>query len=198
MHSLTAKKIAMINYQILKNIPQEALNTIKMEWELSKENLKNDPHFYYRSLDEYQDLGIIKDTHKLHDIVKSFISIPYDNIMFLISNPKSGLGPVHIDAGRGCGINIPLEVDFVNSCFFIANQECTEREFHEGEPVSKGTKRFLYEPEKFDYYNVREPILINTKEAHGFFNHANTTRVLFSISFNKSYEEILREVTDLK
>lgn len=191
------KKIVTTNYKILKGIPQDALNNIKNEWELSKGKLMDNSHFYYMSIDEYQDLAIIDDSHPLHDIVKSFISIPYDNIMFLISNPKSGLGPVHIDAGRGCGINIPLEVDFINSCFFIANQECTEREFHEGEPVSKGTKRFLYEPEKYDYYNVREPILIDTKQPHGFFNHANTARVLFSISFNESYEEILPKMSNI-
>lgn len=181
----------MRNYQILKGIPKDSLDNIKNEWELSKGNLRDNSHFYYMSIDEYQDLAIVNDSHPLHDIVKSFIDIPYDHIMFLISNANSGLGPIHIDAGRGCGINIPLEVDFVNSCFFIANQECTERPFHDGEPVHEGTKRFFYEPEKYDYYNVREPIVINTKKAHGFFNHSNTTRVLFSISFNQSYEEII-------
>lgn len=184
------------NYQILKNFPSEVLDMIQKEWDLCKGNLTDDPNFFYMSIDEYQDLAIIDDSHKLHDIVKSFINIPYDHIMFLISNAKSGLGPVHIDAGRECAINIPLEVDFINSCFFIANQECTERKFNEGEPVHEGTKRFLYEPEKYDYYNVKEPILINTKQAHGFFNHADTTRVLFSISFNQPYSEVLQGLID--
>ena len=183
----------MTNYHILNGIPQEALNMIQEEWEFVKENLRDNPIFsHYIRADEYQDYAVINETHKLHDIVKSFIDIPYDHLMFLISDAKSGLGPVHIDAGRCCAINIPLEVDFINSCFFIANQECTERPFHEGEPVNKGTKRFLYEPQRYDYYNVRKPILIDTKQAHGFFNHAASTRVLFSISFaNISYTEVM-------
>tara|TARA_R110000764_G_scaffold4541_18_gene18602 strand:+ start:3915 stop:4499 length:585 start_codon:yes stop_codon:yes gene_type:complete len=183
----------MSNYHILNGIPQEALNMIQYEWESVKDNLKDNPIFsHYISVDEYQDFAVIDATHKLHDIVKSFIDIPYNHIMFLISNGKSGLGPVHIDAGRECAINIPIEVDFINSCFFIANQECTERPFHDGEPVSEGTKRFLYEPERYDYYNMRKPILINTKQPHGFFNHAPTTRVVFSISFiDKPYTEVM-------
>lgn len=191
MHSWTARKIVTTNYHILKGISKNALDSIKLEWELSKSNIKDNSHFKYITADEYQDYVIIHKEHKLHNIVKSEISLQYQSIMFLISNPRSGLGPVHIDAGRGCAINIPIDIDYNNTCFFIANQECTERAFLEGEPVNQGSKRFLYEPEKYDYYNVREPILLNTKKAHGFFNHSDKKRVLLSISFSESYENIL-------
>lgn len=186
----------MNNYHILKNLPEEFLDVIMEEWLRAKENLKDNEDFDYVVADKNQDYIYINKSNRLHDLVKSFISVPYQGIIFLINNPKSGLGPVHIDANRECAINIPLEVDFLNSCYFTANQECTERPIRPDEGMAnKGTKRYLYEPHKYDYYNSREPALINTKAPHGFFNFGDTPRVLFSISFGIPYDEVLKELT---
>ena len=195
MLSLMEKKIAMTNYHILKNLPQEFLDLIKEEWLIAKPNLKNSADFRYVVADKNQDYVLINKSHKIYDIVNKFISVPNEGLSFLINNPNTGLGPVHIDASRMCAINIPLEVDFINSCFFIENQECTERPFHNQDgQLHPGTKRFLYEPQKYDYYNSREPVLMNTKKTHGFFNYSNNSRVLFSISFTRPYEEVLSEI----
>lgn len=176
-------------------MPQEFLDVIKKEWQLAKNDLKNSAHFHYVFADESQDFAAINRSHKLHDIVKSFISVPYDNIVFLINNPHGGLGPVHIDANRGCAINIPVELDLINSCFFIANQECTERPISETEGMANtGTRRYLYEPHKYDYYNSREAVLMNNKKTHGFFNYSDKPRVLFSIGFNSPYDEVLEKL----
>ena len=161
-------------------------------WEIDKTSLNDESRFKFFRPDQYQDYIIIKPGHPLYDIIN--LPVDYVSLTYLRSLPRAGLGPVHIDSNRGCALNIPIQVDFDNSFCFVANEECTERDPYEFEPVSPGSKRYLYEPEKYQYYNVRKPCLLNTKKPHGFANFADTERVLLSISFTESFNSIMSNI----
>jgi len=183
------------NFEILKDFPKEIIDAAKYYWELDKECLNDESRFKFFRLDEYQDYIVIGKDHPLQKYVK--FSIKQFSIVYLRSLPRAGLGPVHIDSNRGCALNIPISVDPNDSFCFTAKYdvECTERPFHPNEIVNPESKRYLYEPEKYDYYNVRESCLLNTKATHGFANFAETERVLLSVSFKSSFEDVLRNLT---
>lgn len=164
-------------------------------WEKDKNYLETSEDLQLIRPDEYQDYIVIKDSHPLHDLLN--IPVPYFALVYLRSLPRAGLGPVHIDSKRQCALNIPIQVDLDSSFFFVANQECTEREPYENEPVNVGSKRYIYEPEKYNYYNLREPCLLDTKTPHGFANFANTERILLSIGFLESYDTVLTHLRSL-
>ena len=180
------------NFEILKDFPKEIIDAAKYHWELDKDCLDDETRFKFFRLDKYQDYVVIKGNHPLQSLIK--FPVDHFSILYLRSLPAAGLGPVHIDSNRGCALNIPISVDPNDSFCFTAKYdvECTERPFHSDEVGNPESKRYLYEPEKYDYYNVRESCLVNTKATHGFANFAETERVLLSVSFSQPYDEVLR------
>ena len=189
MHSWT--EMRKMNFKILENFSKEIIDAAKYHWELDRNFLRDESRFKFFRLDEYQDYVVIKGDHPLQKLVK--FPIEHFSIIYLRSLPKAGLGPVHIDSNRGCALNIPISVDPNDSFCFTAKSgvKCTERPFYHDEIGNPESKRYLYEPEKYDYYNVRETCLLNTKVTHGFANFAETERVLLSISFKESYEDVV-------
>ena len=190
MHFWMVKKIVTSNFKILSNFPETLLQTVKSFWEIDCHNLKDSNRFKYYRPDEYQDYIVLKRNHALYDKFNLLCS----GMVYLKSDPRAGLGPIHIDSGRGCAINIPIQVDLNNSHFFVANTECTERDFFDKEVISPGSKRYEYEPEKYSYYNLRQACILNTKQPHGFANYSDSERILLSISFSESYEDVIKNL----
>lgn len=174
------------NYIILRDFPKPLIKSIREEY--LGANTHNKKLFDTVVLDEFQTYILVRRPHNLYNIMDKVIKLPYKNIMFLYSAPNAGMGPIHIDSSRSSSINIPIEVDYNNTCFFIAHSPCTE--IPPDEKTNKGSKRYAYEPENYDFYNVREPILLNTKAPHSFFVHSDQPRILMSISFDQHYEDL--------
>jgi hypothetical protein len=178
------------NMKILHNTPDQVIEYCTALWEESKDVIisKSDLGSYsYYSEDE-----IIQYVEFKSDILNSMITRIFNinvwGTMWVTSYPNVGMDHMHIDSTRCVGINIPISVDFDNSCFFIANQKCTER------PSEVRQRRFEYEPERYDWYNIKKPTIINAAVPHGYFNHANERRVLLSISVEGTYEEVLAKL----
>jgi len=182
-----------MTYRILEKSPQSLIDQITYYWLKDRYNLEQNDTLDFWRADHTQDCIIPNSNHKLNEIVNQFLPINHSGIMYSRNLPKCGLSPVHIDSNinRGCAINIPLNVDLNWSFFFIGPENCTERPIVEGEQINSGSKRYEYEPEKYQYYNLKKPILLDTKKPHGFANFAETDRVILSISFSENYEYIL-------
>jgi len=87
-----------------------------------------------------------------------------------------------------------VKVNLEKSCFFAIKpgEILTTRSAKEDEVIhGEEALRFLYEPEKYDYYNVRTPVALNNKLPHGYYNFASEDRVLLNVSFQCSYEEMI-------
>ena len=55
-----------------------------------------------------------------------------------------------------------------------------------------GPTGFFREQEgKFDYYNLEKPVLFSTKTPHGFANNSDRPRILLSVTFDLTYEQML-------
>lgn len=188
MHSWTEMEM-MRNFEILDNFSEDIIQAVKHHWDQDKHSLDDESRFVFVRPDEYQDYIIIKRGHSLYDTINAFECA---SIVYLRSMPRAGMGPIHIDSNRGCALNIPIRLDTKNSFCFVANEECTERLPFPNEPISVGSKRYEYEPEKYSYFNVRKPCLLNTKMPHGFANYSDHERVLLSVSFSQPYDEVLK------
>ena len=179
------------NMKILHNTPEHFVKYCVDLWEKTKEVVisKSEPNNYlYYAEDEFiQYIGF--ESNELKEFIKDIFNVDAWGVMWVTSWPNAGMDHIHADRTRNVGINIPIAVDFDNSCFFIesANQKCTEI------PSKKG-RRFKYEPERYDWYNIRKPTIINADAPHGYFNHSNTRRVLLSITVNGKYEEVLAKL----
>jgi len=181
------RKIAMTGYKIVP-IDPDLQKAVVDCWEVDRLNLEDKTKFIYYPENDFQDYAVLNPNHILYDLIK--FSVPYSALVYLRNPPRSGLGPVHIDSKRECALNIPVQVNPNDSFCFVAREECTERPHYEGENVHEGSKRYYYEPEKYDYYNVRQPCLLNTRIPHGFANFADTPRVLLSVCFYEPYDII--------
>jgi len=171
------KKIVTTQYKIIP-IDLELHKKIINQWEEDKLNLKDESKFRYEPDDGYHDLWRLNSNHPLYDLIK--FPIPYHEILYLRNPPKVGLGTPHVDGKRGCAFNIPIQVDFNSSLIYTAREECTR--------LPKSKRLYHYEPEKYDFYNLRQPALINTQNPHGGANFADTYRILLSVSFLESYD----------
>ena len=186
-----------MTFKILENIPEDFLSEIKKS--VLNCNLDDREKYRYIVGDEYQDYIFPPKDHELYDILGKYFKNDF-RVVILKNNPNCGLGPVHTDGSRfGC-INFPIKVDLDNSSFFIEREGETPtiRPPHPDEPINNNALRFLYEPEKYLYYNLRKAICISTKSAHGAFNHSNEERILLSVAFPglESYEDILDQVPE--
>lgn len=185
------------NMKILHNTPDDFISLVSNLWNDTKDEILNktnaDAYEYYESSDVVDYVGFY--SNELYSRFKDIFGIEIWGSMWLVAHPNIGMDAIHIDQERSVGFNIPVEVDFNNSCFFIANQECTERQFYPDEDIMHPTaKRFEFEPEKYDWYNIRKPTIINTKAPHGYFNHSTKRRVLLSIALEGTYEEVLSKI----
>lgn len=116
--------------------------------------------------------------------------------------------PLHIDSTRSCAVNFPLVVDHDRSGIVISkSDEATHldkfventsgasypswRDYaHDGK--MKG--HFQHQPELTETYDVRKPIIFNTKLPHGGFNDSEAPRIILSIGYRQDIVSALQKI----
>jgi hypothetical protein len=113
---------------------------------------------------------------------------------------------IHIDSTRSSAINFPVDVNHEESYFHIASEIGYERFTKADLPDSamypswrdyahdgkdKGwLDESLITDDMMTRYDLKQPILFDSKTPHGGVNNAETHRVIFSISYHKRKHEI--------
>jgi|TARA_R110001592_G_scaffold61672_11_gene188356 hypothetical protein len=180
-----------MTFKILENFPDKLLKDIQKQWYGFPQHPLGDAYHKRYAADEYQDYIFINKPHPLYDILFEYFNCDM-YLTYLRNKPRSGNGPVHTDSKREACINIPIEVDLLNSSFYMARmhyKEPTVRKPNEDEPVNEGALRFEWEPEKYLFYNLKKPILFSTKQAHGAYNYSDNERVLLSVTFKNEVRD---------
>jgi len=184
-----------MTFCVLEQFPEELHNRLIEIWKegVWKDQIEAHPDTFYH-------FHLAKD----HEIFKEF---PFARtIEYYMNTPGSNSGP-HLDRGRWCAINVPIDVNTEKSCFLIGkhfNLTKYRRKTHLDKPDNdanayfhkvseEGPTGFYYEDDGlFDYYNLEKPVIFCTKVPHGYHNdECETERVLVSITFDKKWEEML-------
>lgn len=140
--------------------------------------------------------------------------VPKENLIYthfpsanLIEYYEMSVGFVntpHLDRGRWCALNIPVENNppytdfFIGKHFHLAKyQKRPRRDPYHDETTEYGpTGMFKYDKHLFVHYTFEKPVVFSTKIPHGGTNKHNINRrVLATITFgNKHYEQLLNEL----
>lgn len=186
-----------INFKILHNTPQDFIDFCVNLWKTTKDQAMNGEGGHEIYVDDHVEKMIAFNNEELNARFEKIFGLKAWGSMWLTSHANVGQLPVHIDSDRPVGLNIPISVDLNNSCFYMSNQECTRRDLYPEEYLNCNPEkavRFEYEPERYDWYNVEKPVLLNAWAAHGYFNYADEIRVMLSISVEGLYEEVLAKL----
>lgn len=141
--------------------------------------------------------------NKLQELIIAPIDSPFGEsgkamgrpFTMMTTAPNAGHQTMHTDVHRRTILNIPIVVDTDYSIFYIGNDEdVTEIELERGAHHSVGARRFLYEPEKLKYYNLKNPVVFDCTLPHGFANWSNEERVILSIALDGKYEDIVPNI----
>ena len=128
----------------------------------------------------------------------------YKGVSFFVSLPGK-IDKFHIDTERSCAINFPVDVNTETSAFRIGiNPDLksyklrgsTIKEWQQKYYDGKGKGTFNLTDEEYESYGLHEAVLFNAKIPHGGANFGNDVRVIGSIGFNASYNEVLEYVKD--
>ena len=175
----------MSTFNVVNNFPNDLLEKVKAVWHegVFTNITEVNPgimHIYWLRVD-----------HDLFDYFpKESTTLEY------YLNPPHVINGLHLDRGRFSALNIPVQVDTNNSFFGIGKTDdlsyYTRKEgvftFETSEKGEKG--HFEYEKDKMLHYNLEKPVLFNTKVPHGLVNNADTERILLSVTFSKTYNEM--------
>lgn len=106
-------------------------------------------------------------------------------VIFLISDPNSGMGIPHTDKSRDFCLNIPIRVN-VNKGDYVAGKFESLSDYPEPEAFTLEGKtglRFDYDENYFENIKMDNPIFINTGLPHSWINDDDEYRVLASLYF---------------
>lgn len=179
-----------MTFTILENFPDELLQKLKDIW------YEGD---WYKELEASPGAMWHHCLRASHPIFSEF---PEETrTLEYYSNPPHAANGPHLDRGRWSAMNIPIEMDHENSYFMTGKTHLLKTykrkghlDYKDGHKVdnTKGPTGFFYEEEgKFDYYNLEKPVLFSTKTPHGFANKSDKPRVLLSVTFDLTYEQML-------
>lgn len=178
-------------YHILHNFPSEIQQQIldvwkAQQWKEVKEVVNN--KFWHYVLD---------NSNKLYE------HFPYmDCIEYYEVAPGMRNSP-HLDRGRWCALNFPVEVDYDNSFFhcgkyfWLGHYKLDEEKVAKGYTHTAGEKGpkgfYLWEENLMDKYSLEKPVFFSTKVPHGGDNKkSNTKRVICSIGCtNYTYDQVI-------
>lgn len=186
----------MKNFEILNNFPISFINEAREFYELDKNNIDDDNNYstWIPVDDDRCSFHSLETGHSLLEpLMKTFGEFPIYFAMILIGRARCGLGPVHIDPKRHAVVNIPIQVDIFNSLFFMGDESCLEIEPPESEKrgLRPGAKRFAYEPEKYEIYNLDKPVMFDAQIPHCWANWSDEERVILSVTLDCDYKEAL-------
>lgn len=176
----------MNNITILKNMPQEIIDTFKTYY---NENFKNvEPQSQWSDI-HYADSIPRDDAEELKKLFKT-VDIHAIEI-YTVLGPRR-MSP-HIDRGRSCAIQIPVDVDLENNYTYAVKGDNYKDLIRPGIDHRPGKKDiqyvndvehyfFKWDPDRYDTYNLEYPVLQNTSVPHGGHNLNNSTRKFFSLT----------------
>ena len=181
----------MKTWMILENFPEDLLQELKDIWqegEWYKELEASPGNMWHHCLREHHPV---------------YANLPEEakTLQYYSNPPHSGNGP-HLDRGRWSAMNIPIDVDHDNSYFLTGKTHLLKgyerkryldqyKDGHEVKSTNGPVGFFREEKDKFDYYNLEKPVLFSTKTPHGFANNSDRPRILLSITFNQTYEQMI-------
>lgn len=181
-------------YQILENFPKKLIEDLTQcwkdnDWEEVKDIYKS--RFFHYLLD---------NSHPLYDSFPDCVKIEfYEQIPGVLNSP-------HLDRGRWCAINVPIEVDFENSYFYVGKHFFLEKyqkddkdsaAIYRHKASTDGPTGFYYWSDTLmEKYNLEKPVIFSTKVPHGGVNtDSSTRRIIASISYVKyTYEQLLNRL----
>lgn len=179
-------------YHIMHNFPQDLQDEIINVWkdQIWKEVKEVVPgKFWHYVLDKNHPLKQkfeFMDAVEYYEVAPNFANSP------------------HLDRGRWCALNIPVEVDFENSFFHCGKYlwlghytlDPEKNKFNSylhqaGEQGPKGF--FLWDDNLMEKYDLKRPVLFNSKVPHGGNNkYASTNRVICSVGCTRyTYDQVL-------
>jgi len=179
-------------YHVLNNFPQDIMQEIMRVWKDQnwKEVKEVVPYRFWHY--------VLEKDHPLKRHFEFMDAIEYYEVAPGFKNSP------HLDRGRWCAINIPVEVDTENSFFhcgkylWLGHYELDPSK-NDGNSYlhaagEKGPKGFfLWDDDLIEKYNLEKPVLFNSKVPHGGDNiHATTNRVIASIGCTRyTYDQII-------
>lgn len=184
------------NFYILNNFPQVFLDEVKKYWDENHTTMSTRPWGADRMVGDTITRKEMKDVIPNDDYLFEKFNEIFDSPLtkkgslgYLYTPANMGHFIHHYDKGRTAGINMPVYVDYDNSVFYSGDngEEVSDSDWNE---IYCGRKEFEYRPENYKFYNLRKPILFNARKPHNFTNWANTDRILFTVNFNTTAEEL--------
>jgi hypothetical protein len=176
----------MLNITVLKKFPVELWNEFK---EYYNNNYKNKtPELQWSEV----HLADVIPTDDLNYFRKKFEDIvPIDGIeVYTVLGPKR-MAP-HIDRGRTCALQIPVDVDPANNYTYAINTDDYEHLVKVGQDHSRKDVKnivnnvdhffFNWDPLFYDTYNLEYPVLQNVSVPHGGHNLNNSVRRFISLT----------------
>jgi hypothetical protein len=108
--------------------------------------------------------------------------ILHNTVLFLVSNPNSGVQSVHTDKSRNFSINFPIQVDPVKGPFLCGYHREYKSYVWEETVIVDGleTNRFSYREKDFEKVAVDQPLIVNTKIPHSWANDSDKHRIIGS------------------
>jgi len=181
----------METYYKLNNFPEKIIQDIKQSW------IDND---WKIIIDTYKSQFFHYRLDRSKKVYEHFPEC--DKIEFYEQIPGVKNRP-HSDRGRFAAINIPVEVDYANSFFYIGKYFDLAEYSRDFGPkvVTQGNKSnklgqpvfYKYDEKLMEKYNLRTPVIFDTKVPHGGVNtDCPTRRIIASISYQQyTYEQVL-------
>lgn len=120
-------------------------------------------------------------------------------IKFLKSS--KGTWPVHVDNHRKCSINIPiLNTSNTTTCFYSGGKKVNKITDKFGDKLGTwhSNKYITYVTgSKLEFeHTLLLPSIINVSVPHGLNNKDNNIRIICSLTYEKTYEEALKDFND--
>ena len=181
-----------MTFTILENFPQDLLDELKSIW--AEGNWQNEIEASPGAMWHHH----LRSSHPI------FEKFPEETrTLEYYSNPPHTENGPHLDRGRWSAMNIPIDMDHDNSYFMTGKTHLLkhyerktwldkDESAHGHKVKTHGPTGFFREQEgKFDYYNLEKPVLFSTKTPHGFVNNSDRPRILLSVTFDLTYEQML-------
>lgn len=170
-------------YKLLNNFPSDVIDFIHSE--------------YHRVIGDDNLEKFINSPDKIKTIQPSLTMIPHrvelpipelePIIIFLITPPNSGMGIIHTDKSRHCGLNVPIRVDLKDGPYIALKEEALDN-IPAGKSFELDGKigyTWDYNSEYFEEVQLTAPIFVNTGLPHSWDNRSNDYRILGSLYFKE-------------
>ena len=178
----------MKNFEILNNFPEYFITKAKSWWAENASKVKHEKGIMFNRVT--YDISL--------DDINRELNIPgLSWAHYSIGEANKGLSQPHVDK-RQTTINIPIEVDFDNSFFYITNNDAVHYEEH-----MKDFRKYQceywptlrYNETDYFKYNVEKPIIANVNVPHGWANYSDKRRVLLGLTFRDTqYSDALSSI----